>query len=263
MLTELQIKKIISKQIEQSITNYFSKKRETTFHVLDYIFPYERKVRSMIGGLETSLGTQLWEKIATEISRENNFSILNHKEFNKSVPILPNSILGKISDFKEKKRRNPNIKNTLFLEELTTFIKNNNITSKNEQINKGTGIDLWIKKDNTEYIFDIKTNQINAGGGNTLLSNQLHWYAHRSLMENHCNIKCYIAFPFNPYSEIDFWKKTGNRISPLIPTEEAIVGDEFWDLLSGSKNTTKIIFDTFKELGESGFGNKFMERFKK
>jgi len=69
-----------------------------------------------------------------------------------------------------------------------------------------------------------------------------------------------LAFPFNPHKK-DYWQKEGGKVSPLIFSEEALVENEFWDFLSGEKNTTELIFDVFREMGEENFGEKFKHIF--
>ena len=44
------------------------------------MIPKERKIRSIVGGLETSLGTTLWEPLAKALAIENNFEIVKPKE---------------------------------------------------------------------------------------------------------------------------------------------------------------------------------------
>lgn len=92
------------------------------------------------------------------------------------------------------------------------------------------------------------------------LRNQLNWMAYYSLMDRSVNVIPILAFPFNPYP-IYFWSKDRSKISPLIPGDEARVGDEFWDFLLGTSNTTEKIFDAFKSLGDKDFGKKFSHFF--
>ncbi|MGJ1417686.1 hypothetical protein [Sphingobacterium multivorum] len=37
------------------------------FQILDLVIPTERKIRSLVGGIETSLGTTLWEPLAKSL----------------------------------------------------------------------------------------------------------------------------------------------------------------------------------------------------
>ena len=69
-----------------------------------------------------------------------------------------------------------------------------------------------------------------------------------------------IGFPFNPHKK-DFWIKEGGKIAPLLKNKEADVADDFWDMLSGFSNTTDLIFETFRELGEENFGDEFEKIF--
>ena len=55
------VKKKIKDRISSRIRKYLINRKITTCQVLDDIFPQERRIRSLIGGLETSLGTTLWE----------------------------------------------------------------------------------------------------------------------------------------------------------------------------------------------------------
>ncbi len=248
---------VISTTIKDSITRFFDGKDVKTVHFLDQLFPRERRIRSLMGGLETSLGTQLWEPLANAFAQYNGFEIKNEKIFNKRVPILPKEVVTLIALWAQKKKFNPNLPHDNFVRELKSLIKKENYTELTYQtIPQGMGIDIWIEKDGIEYIYDIKTNQINAGDGPKFNLHILHWYAFRILMSPAVNLKCKLAFPFNPYKK-DYWAVAGGKALPLIPKEEAVVGDEFWNFLLGEKNSTKLIFDSFKTIGDEGFAEQF------
>lgn len=254
------LKKEIKDTLKESIRDFFSEKEVKTVHPLDLIFPKERRIRSLIGGLETSLGTKVWEPLAKTFAKNNGFEVLDEKEYNASVPLLGKKILHKLSDFKDKKRMD----NKLLCSEYFDEIKNiTDITKKPNnnfiKIPKGEGVDIWLKKDNIEYLIDIKTTQVNAGSGPKFLENLLKWYSYSALQGTE-DLQCFIGFPFNPHKS-DFWKKEGGKIAPLMKNNEAYVGDNFWDMLSGMNETTKFIFNVFKELGEEDFGGEFNDIF--
>ena len=56
-----EIKRITKATIVDSISGFAVKslKKKAKFQILDLIIPKERKVRSIVGGMETSLGTTL------------------------------------------------------------------------------------------------------------------------------------------------------------------------------------------------------------
>jgi len=256
----------IKNLIAEKVTKYLRGKRKKTAHVLDHIFPQERKVRSLIGGLETSFGTQFWEQLCKDLAINNGFVVCNEKAFNKCVPIIPNKIRTQLDSFIYEKSKNPLLEISSFVNNtLKTQILNGKINVKEfGKIPKGEGVDIWLIKDNIEFLIDIKTNQINAKDGEGLTKTIVYWQAYNLL--NHSEQKDFqtrslIAFPFNPHSPKSFWSMEKGKVQPLIPSEEALVDNEFWELISGLENTTEIIFSAFKELGDQEFGNQFHDIF--
>ena len=80
-------KEIIKLTVSKSIMSFFQNKEVKVSHPLDLIFPRERQIRSLIGGLETSLGTQVWEPLAKMFAKNNGFSSWytpNHGEYMES-----------------------------------------------------------------------------------------------------------------------------------------------------------------------------------
>ncbi|MCT8985286.1 TdeIII family type II restriction endonuclease [Shewanella phaeophyticola] len=222
------------------------------------IFPKERRIRSLIGGLETSLGTRVWEPLAKAFANNNGFSVKDEKIFNSKVPVIPEMLRHFIDNLRAAKQANPLITHQEQLEEMREFIIANNIKpTEYKKIPKGEGIDIWLEKAGVEYIYDIKTTQINAGSESKFSSNFMNWYAYRLLVNNALKIECRLAFPFNPHKGKNFWAKEGGKSIPLLPSIEAVVGNEFWDFLLGQEKTIELIFECFKELGEENFGAKF------
>lgn len=258
----MKIEDIIYTTIKTSITQFFSGKDVKVEHVLDLIFPKERRIRSLIGGLETSLGTRLWEPLAKAFAKENGFSILDEKTLNAKVPVIPDNVRHFISDFENKKIKDNKLTHDDFIKDLRKFITDNKILTTNfQKMPKGQGVDVWLKKNDKEYLIDIKTTQINAGSGPKFNTNMLNWYAYRALVNPNIEIKCLLAFPFNPHKGKDFWEKEGGKALPLIASNEAVVADEFWDFLYGKKHTTKLIFKEFEKLGKNNFGKQFEKIF--
>ena len=52
------IKQIIKENLKKSIRNFFKGKKIENYQVLDDIFPKERRIRSLIGGLVPQGGSQ-------------------------------------------------------------------------------------------------------------------------------------------------------------------------------------------------------------
>jgi hypothetical protein len=261
------IKIIVKKYVTNSISRYLKNKgKPDTFNPLELIFPKERYTHSIMQGMMTSIGTNLWENLAIELAANNNFEILNKNDFNSSVPVIPDEIYNRITKF-NKSRINTSNSLDILRKELKLEIeklKFNKNSLKYEKIPKGEGVDLWFKKNDTEYMFETKTVQINSGSGTDFSFKLCKWNFYRLVQEDNSNLNLItaVAFPYDPDGG-DFYKKRRGRISPLIPGEDALVGNEFWDLLTGEKNTLKKIVQSFKEVGKSGVLDKYKDKFYK
>ncbi len=79
MLTNNEAKRIIRETVKTSIISFAHRAltKKAKFQILDLIIPKERKIRSIVGGLETSLGTTLWEPLAKALAKENGFQVIN------------------------------------------------------------------------------------------------------------------------------------------------------------------------------------------
>ena len=258
----VKVKDLTKELIILKISEYLDKKKPPdTVTPLDHIFPKERYIHSIIQGLVTSLGTQLWENLAKLLAEKNGFVVLDHKNFNNAVPSpIPAQIFKLINSFNAKR-----LSSGTSLDSLKTQIKNiiideNIKVTGSETIEKGTGIDLWLRKDDKEYMYDLKTVQINAGGGVKFSLNLCHWHAYRLLQDQSVHLSTHITFPYNPFPG-DFWSRTKGVVSPLIPGEDALVADEFWNFISGEEDSTSKIFGAFKEVGDSKILEKYKDKF--
>ena len=234
-----------------SIRKYLDNKKEPkTQHVmLDRVFPVERRIRSIMGGLETSLGTTFWETLAKKIAKQNGFSLKNPKDFQKPS-LLPLKVSNFLTEIKQK-REDPN-KTTNYEEILEKLQSICFAESKGEldwvEASSGDGVDLWFTKEGNHYIFDTKTVNINAASANNFANKVLHWYAYFWLKYPDKKLIASIAFPYSPYSPTfdanSWWKQNGGRAKPLERNKDALVQNEFWDLLGG-ENTWESILSGF------------------
>ena len=246
----------VKSRIRGCIQGFFKNKTVKTSHVLDRLFPAERRVRSLIGGLETSLGT-VWQAVAEGLAESNGFE-LREKELLRPSP-FPKKLsqeLYRLKHLRENKESwIPMLECVESLKEVIINIDRSNLTYAPPP--RGKGIDVCFFKHGTEYIFDTKTNQINQRGGLDLNLQLLEWYSFKLCKNPLVEVEARIAFPFNPYSS-DWWKNQGSRVYPLTKDEgTAWVENEFWDFCSGHTNTWKKILEIFDELGKEDFAQQF------
>lgn len=259
------LKKEIKETVKKSIRNFFLKKLKTgvkTTHVLDSIFPTERKIRSLIGGLETSMGTTLWEPLAKMFAKNNGFDVLE-KEIMKPQP-MPGLLSSEISKIRSERE---NINSWIQIDECKSRLREkakDSINDVEEYISppRGFGVDVFLTKDDKYFAYDIKTTQPNVEDFAKYNSQIINWYAYTYSRYPDRDITARIAFPFNPHKK-DFWEKMGNKVFPLEKSVDALVENEFWDEISGIDNTFKHILSVFRELGDSDFRQEFSDIFYK
>ncbi|MEO1291190.1 MAG: TdeIII family type II restriction endonuclease, partial [Chloroflexota bacterium] len=122
----------------------------------------------------------------------------------------------------------------------------------------------WLVKDGKEYIFDLKTVQVNAGNGNSFSQKVMEWYAYRLLANPSVDIKIAMAFPYSPHRPFtvdSWWRVEGKKAYPLVRGDDALVQEDFWDILGGQSGTWKRILTTFENLRNSDFADKYHELF--
>lgn len=243
-----EIKNVVISSIEKYIKHH--SKNTASFHPLDYLIPVERKIRSIVGGIETSIGTTLWEPLAKSIAKLNGFQVIEKRlqKPQQGMTYLDNiianiKIIRLAKDGKQPEDINALIKGACqkYAGQSIAF----------ENTTAGQGVDIWIKKSDTNYLFDTKTVRPNVDKFKTLFSQIVDWYGYFYTEYPLEKAECRIVFPYNPFDNKDFWEKSINKGWPLDPVGEAWVGDEFWDFLSGKKGTLALIFEAFMEVKTS------------
>lgn len=254
-LTKEEVFDISKKTVIDSLSSFIRQraKRAPNFQILDLIIPTERKIRSVVGGMETSLGTTLWEPLAKNLAKKNDFEVI---EENLSAPAnMPASLQNILQIVTEGRLNENNLYTAQYCHDRIKEVCNSFIQQPiSEFINapRGFGVDIWLRKNDINYFFDTKTVQSNVGGYSKCFSQILNWYAYYYSRFPEGNSNARIVFPYNPYGKVDFWSKTIGRGKPLEPFNEAWVENEFWDFCSGVENTYEIIYNSFIDISESG-----------
>lgn len=247
--------KIIKDTVRSSIVDFAKKslRKRASFQILDLIIPKERKIRSIVGGLETSLGTTLWEPLAKALAKENGFEVIAS---DLSCPTnMPSNLANTLQSIIEDRKHNTGLYTAeTSHQEIKRIFQSflNRPIDKFEKAPRGKGVDIWIKKKNINYFFDTKTVQPNLGTLTGCMEQILTWYAYFYSQYPQGNAVARIVFPYNPTPELSFWDGVIGKGKPLEPVQEAWVENEFWDFCSGLTDTYTLITQAFSELKESG-----------
>ena len=264
------IKEITKDVVKESFFKFFLCRKDVqTRHILLYrMFPAESNIRSVMGGLETSLGTTLWERIAKRLAVENGFTVLDPKIDFLQPKHSPEAVRNLIAEHKDRREvPQVNVPISIFTASLTTLVSNipdSKVPTEFIKLTKGSGVDVFIRKGNTEYAFDLKTVQINAGSGTKFNETLMKWIAFRALHQRRLgssfNFNAHIVIPYDPHTDSNWWAEFGERAYPLDHSDIKL-GDEFWNLLSGRQNTLSLITKAFDDLCSEHFNDIYLKCF--
>lgn len=256
----LKLKDVIKTSLENYIRNWSS----SSYHPLDTLIPTERKIRSIVGGLETSMGTRVWEPIAKVLASNNGFEILAGKLKRPSpMPPLLQAKLDYLITARESKATWVNRTEVIReLKETVSSISDEDRASiEYVAPASGSGVDVFLKKDDKYYAFDTKTVQPNVGDIKKFNKQILEWYAYAIFREPNVDFSGQIVYPYNPWNT-DFWDKDIHKNGALKPKEDALVEDEFWDFVSGLNDTFRQIMGIFEELEGESLGDELSKLIK-
>ena len=257
-LTKTRAKNIIKKTIETSITEFTKKKKKKTnkkekFQILDLLIPKQRKIRLAVGGLEGSLGTTLWEPLAKSLAKENGFKIIDSNlQCPANMPSNLNNMLQTIID--DRKNRGGMYDADSSHKEIKRICQAfvSKPIDKFQKAPRGRGVDIWLIKNRTNYLFDTKTVQPNLSSLTGYMEQVLYWYAYFYAKNPKGKAVARIVFPYNPTPDKSFWDGVTGKGKPLQQKKEAWVEGEFWDFCSGLSNTFDLIKSCFIDLRKSG-----------
>lgn len=238
-------KKLLIDSFNSWSNNKIKKGIDTEHLILDTISPKERFTATIIQSLQTSLGS-FWENLIIDLAKKNSFTIFDNKDFYKPDTNDLNSIIDKWRTIREDKK---NISLKDYIQELRDNIKlhiKKYSKIKKIKVNKGDGVDVWMKKNDINYLLEVKSPQINAGQGKEFSHKLMKFYHHHLFWNYNSKIKALVIFPYNPYS-IAYEKKQAGRLTPLLINEDFLVQERVWELVTGNKKAFKYINDIFNE----------------
>ncbi|MGR6841761.1 hypothetical protein ACU5DF_23880 [Aliivibrio wodanis] len=95
------------------------------------------------------MGTRVWEPLAKAFSASNGFEVLDEKQFNKRVPVIPDDLTAFISLWEKRKLSDMSLLLSGYWIELSKFIAENVELEQLgfQKMPKGQGVDILLRKD--------------------------------------------------------------------------------------------------------------------
>jgi hypothetical protein len=251
-LTSTEIKRQAMIVAHQSFFTYFVGRDvvDAKHPLTSLVFPSQSMTRSQIGGLETSLGTGLWQQLAKRLAEANKLEVLK-------AGVVESPKEGSTAAALAEKLKAVAVKGTpldMVSAEVATRVKETASQSEDwERLKKGDGVDFHFKKSNTEYAVDIKTAHLNAKNGDTFHDMLKRWVVYRQLRASgNVVFRARLVIPYDSeYDESggvrDWWSVHKGKASPLT-RQDVWIGNDFWKELTDCAGAWKAIGDGFKRV---------------
>lgn len=241
------IKILLRGKIEKKLKKYG---RETTSMLfLARLIQDNEKIAaySFIHSIATTLGMSIYEEVSIIVASEHSQECFRNYGVGGVISVEQKSTINKIITELRNGGRKSNI-----IEEKEEVLK---ISAKSGVFQKSGNIaDFYMKKDNIENYFEIKTVKPNIDVFEKSKTKLLEWIARRR-----APVKVFLAFPYNPYYPKPYSRFT--EVGMMDHPNDFLIGEEYWDYI-GNGNTFNELLQIFDEVGKE-FKVKLHQKFKK
>lgn len=191
---------------------------------------------SFIHSIATSLGMSIYEDVSKIIAGENSQECFTKYGVGGVLSKDQKSVIGNIV----RELRNNSLIKSNFNKEMAEVLAASSFDGKFQK--DGNIADFYMKKDDEEYYFEIKTVKPNIDVFKESKVKLLEWIARRRKP-----VRVFLAFPYNPYHPQPYSRFTMQNM--MDHPNDFLIGEEYWDLLGG-KNTFKEVLIVFDEVGK-------------
>lgn len=242
-----EIETLLEKKLDNKLKNYGRETSSMPF--LARLIQDAEKIAaySFIHSLATSLGMSIYEDVSKIIAKENCEECFTRYGVGGVISEAQHTAIGNIIAALRIGNKKSDINSEV--QEILEASSQDGIYHKS-----GSIADFYMKRDNEEYFFEIKTVKPNIDVFEKSKTKLLEWVARVRRP-----IHVYLAFPYNPYYPEPYTRFT--EVGMMNPPNDFLVGKEYWDFLGGV-NTFEELLATFDKIGKKykeRLNNKFKE----
>lgn len=233
------VETVLKNRLRHKFQNYKPEPASMPFHTR--LLGKDRlALYSFIHSLNTNFGTSIFEPVALALASLNFASAESQQTAGTQISSEAHRVIQNIMDKLSTAESSPNKE-----EEINAIRK---VCHKGEMKSvKLTKIDIkLVSKDQTIYLFDLKTAKPNAGGFKEFKRTLLEWVAATLAINPKTNVQTLIAIPYNPYEPEPYNRWTMRGMLDL--QNELKVAEEFWDFLGG-QGAYQQLLDIFEKVG--------------
>ena len=231
----------VKKEIREYLIGVLDKKIEKYKPETDYAPFINSLIRdklklnsySIIHSIQTSLGMSMHEQVS---------KIIALTKFDEAHTQWPSDIMvakkrvTKIEEILTQVTNGTRKPNRLTEQDEILSIKNDGLVKKKAE----SIVDVYLRRGNDEFYFDIKTVKPNKTGFNSHKKRILTWIARANKP-----ITSAIVFPYNPYHPKPYKRIGFDIMSP----DDVMIGKDYWDFLGG-KGCYAQVLDLYEQVGK-------------
>lgn len=241
-----EIERLLSNKIEVKLKSYG---RETTsMPFLARLIQDNEKIAaySFIHSMATTLGMSIYEDVSVIIASETSDECFRNYGVGGVISKSQKSVIANIVNNLRNKERDANIGEETI--EVLSVCSTDGVYQKSGNI-----ADFYMRRDDVEYFFEIKTVKPNIDVFEKSKTKLLEWVARRRKP-----VKVFLAFPYNPYHPEPYSRFTESGM--MDHPNDFLVGNEYWDFIGG-EGTFPDLLETFDKVGKK-FKEQLDEKFK-
>ena len=207
------------------------------------------QISFVLNSIRTSLGT-FWEVIAEEFAKLEDYDVMTKSEFKKATN-LPPEIKIEMQNMIDQRLSGDDRSILDYCESLDEMYENKPVDSDTISWESGEGVDLYFKKEDKYFIFDVKTVQINSGSGNKFDQQLIKWLTNKKHQLGRTisakNITVGYIFPYNSKavgdrtSHEEWMQDQGSKAKPMTE-KEIYAANKFWKFITENPNALMKIF---------------------
>ena len=240
--TARKIEEPIEKTISDKISSYAPEGRLKPFHAR---LMGEGNIRAfeLVHSLNTTLGTSIYEQVATLVAKENFAQVERGKSPGMRVSAEAQKVITEIEG--SLREKGVTACHRVELNKIRKVCRK----GKTVTLKAAANADIFLTdNDNTVYLIDVKTAKPNKAGFQKCKQTILEWMAMILYKQPTTELKCIVAIPYNPWGEQPYAHWPAGNI--LEKGEQILIGREFWNFLGGGKEVYEELLGCFERAGE-------------
>ncbi len=234
-IQESKITQLLRNKLDKKLRLYERETKSMPF--LERLMQDNEKVAaySFIQSLLTTLGMSIYEEVSAIIASEHSETAYSKHKVGGVISASQKTVISSIISSLRNRDRTADIKKEK--EEVLQASTENGQPQKS-----GNVADLYMKKNNEEYYFEIKTVKPNIDVFEKSKTKLLEWVARKQ-----SPVHVFLAFPYNPYYPKPYSRFT--EVGMMDPPNDFLIGSEYWDFIGG-QHTLPALLNIFNEVGK-------------